>query len=186
MMCDEDLAAVLCLQIAKDAWERRQRIPYFFKVVDLSEFIQHTSNRDKDSLDWNRVRKRAVENGWLGILELALGTSAYWLGVTNPESEPPLRSKSPVSERLIEHLGLGVFSATDEVVDQGPSMWLELQRRWRQGLFFMRIRERHSDKLRYLANAVYHGVPEVLFGNHRNRSLAQEPGIKGKSGEVKA
>jgi hypothetical protein len=186
MMCDEDLAAVLCLQIAKDAWERRQRIPYFFKIVDLSEFIQRTSNRDEDPVDWSRVRTRAEDHGWLGIMELALGSVAYWLGVRIPESERILRRKSPVSEGLIENLGLGVFNATDEVIEQGPSIWLELQRRWRQGLFFMRIRERHSDKLRYLANAVYHGVPEVLLGNHRNRSLAQSPGIESKSGEVKA
>ena len=190
MMCDEDLAAVLCLQIAKDAWERRQRIPYFFKIVDLAEFIQHTSNRDKDSLDWdsldwNRVRKRAADHGWLGILELAIGSSAYWLGVSIPEKQEILRSKSPVSEGLIEQLGLGVFSDTDEVVARGPSMWLELQRRWRQGLFFMRIRERHSDKLRYLASAVYHGIPEVLLGNYRNRSLAQAARTENKSGEAK-
>ena len=119
-------------------------------------------------------------------MELALGSVAYWLGVRIPGSERILRRKSPVSEGLIENLGLGVFSATDEVIEQGPGMWLELQRRWRQGLFFMRIRERHSDTLRYLANAVYHGVPEVLLGNHRNRSLAQSPRIESKSGEVKA
>ena len=185
MMCDEDLCAVLCLQIAKDAWERRQRIPYFFKIVDLAEFIQHTSNRDKDPLDWNRVRKRAADHGWLGILELAIGSSAYWLGVRIPEEREILRSKSPVSEGLIEQLGLGVFSDTDEFGARGPSMWLELQRRWRQGLFFMRIRERHSDKLRYLASAVFHGIPEVLLGNSRNRSLAQGAGTENKSGQAK-
>lgn len=66
---------MLCLQLAKDAWERGQRIPYFFKVVDLAETMSTLK-----ALDWMKLRARAKQNGWLTILQLAVGVCQRWLG----------------------------------------------------------------------------------------------------------
>lgn len=172
-LCDEDLMAVLCLQIAKDAWERRQRIPYFFKAVDLAETLSTLK-----ALDWTKLRARAKENGWLTILQLAVGVCQRWLGVDDSLCQDVVGG--PMSKRiegLVSRLGEEVVcpAAYDVVtegqhsVKKGNSDW---GHRLRQGLFFMQIRERPADWMRYGRAVLYYGLPELVFGQPRNRSGA--------------
>ncbi len=168
-LCDEDLFTVLCLQIAKDAWERHQRIPYFFKVVDLAEAILVLKD-----LDWERLQVRAKKNGWLTILQLAVGTCRRWLGM---EASVCNRvAGAELSKRmlgLVSRLGEQVVcpSAYDVVLEgqdrrkKGSNDW---GHRLRQGVFFIQIRERPIDWVRYGTAVLYYGLPEFVFGRPNN------------------
>jgi hypothetical protein len=170
-LCDEDLLAVLCLQIAKDAWERRQRIPYFFKVIDLAEAMSTLK-----ALDWAKLRARAKENGWLTILQLAVGVCQQWLGcdesVCNSVVGVPMSQRMEV---LVRRLGEEVVCpAAYDVVSDGKTSRKKGSNHWahrlRQGLFFMQIRERPTDWMRYGRAVLYYGLPELVFGQQQSWS----------------
>jgi hypothetical protein len=169
-LCDEDLVAVLCLQIAKDAWERQQRFVYFFKVVDLAEALSVLTD-----LDWEKLQLRAKQNGWLTILRLAVGACETWLGVE--ESVCNTAAGIPMNRRLqkiVHRMGENVVSSsayngTSQRQHQGLASSMNWRHRVRQGLFFIQIRERPVDWVRYGAAVLYHGVPEFVLGEQRNR-----------------
>jgi hypothetical protein len=169
-LCDEDLVAVLCLQIAKDAWERQQRIPYFFKVVDLAETLSVLTD-----LDWKKLRDRAKENGWLTILQLAVGACETWLGVD--ESVCNNAAGVPMSRRLhgiVSRLGEKVvcpsaYMETAQGQHEREKSSTDWRHRVRQGIFFMQIRERPEDWVRYGTAVLVYGLPEFVLGQQRNR-----------------
>jgi len=161
---------VLCLQIAKDAWERRQRIPYFFKVVDLAEAILTLKE-----LDWTKLRARARENGWLTILQVAVGVCQQWLGVGDVVGDRVAGgSMSQRVQGLVKRLGEEVVcpSAYDAKTE-GQNIRNNRKNDWthrlRQGLFFMQIRERPVDWMRYGGAVLYYGLPELVFGQQKSR-----------------
>lgn len=169
-LCDTDLVTVLCLQIAKDAWERRQRIPYFFKVVDLAEAILTLKE-----LDWTKLRARARENGWLTILQVAVGVCQQWLGVGDVVGDQVAGgSMSQRVQGMVKRLGEEVVcpSAYDAKTE-GQNIKNNRKNDWthrlRQGLFFMQIRERPVDWMRYGGAVLYYGLPELVFGQQKSR-----------------
>lgn len=168
--CDEDLVAVLCLQIAKDAWERQQHIPYFFKVVDLAEALSVMKD-----MDWRSLRHRAKENGWLKILQLAVGACQRWLGLDEAYCKQVIGgSISKREQELVSRLGERVVCASaydlgSEEVNSRPKGKNDLGHRLRQGLFFMQIREDPFDWVRYGTAVLYYGLPEFLFGPQHSR-----------------
>lgn len=184
-LCDEDLVAVLCLQIAKDAWERQQQFVYFFKVVDLAETVSVLPD-----LDWEKLRCRAKQNGWLKILQLAIGACETWSGldasVCNNAAGGPMNGQL---QRIVRRMGEKVVCASAygenaQGQRQGKETAWGWRHRVRQGIFFMQIRERPVDWARYSAAVLYYGVPEFVLGHRRNHVGDRALPTREESGKV--
>ncbi len=153
---DADMLFILCLQLAKDCWERRQHLEYLSKAVDIAEFL-----RSVPPLDWERIRADAQRQGWLRVLRFGLGLAAGLLDAPLPPSLRDDLRRDPTAARLVADVCRRLFAAEDRTPFRLADAPFTLHHRYRQLRFYMAMRERPSDWLRHLAEIGRSGMPRM-------------------------
>jgi hypothetical protein len=133
----EDLLLVLCVNGAKDCWERLDR------VCDVAELLRH-----RPELDWQQVSLLAGSVGAMRMLLLGLELAATLLGTPLPSN----MAEAIERDTQVAELARGI--SDDLMAD--PSA--QPGSRSRQQLFQLRLRERRLDRVGYCLAHLRPGV----------------------------
>lgn len=153
----EDLILILCLQVAKDCWERRQHIEYLAKVVDIAELL-----RARADLDWRSVTEQARHLGLQRILHFGLVLAHTLLGAELPASVCSTMEADRRAVALADRVCRKLFGKEDLFVAKSQGQPLDIAFRRRQLLFYLGLRERRRDWLRHGFTIGQHGLPLLL------------------------
>ena len=144
----EDLLEILCVQVIKDCWERRQQLEHLSKVCDIAEHL-----RAQRHLDWARVFRSAQQQGVERIVHCALILARDLLGAEVP---PQVSSRLEADRRArncARRMCRSLFTETDRLSPLA-NPYLAVGLRLRQLAFYLSIRERFSDRVRHLGEIV--------------------------------
>jgi hypothetical protein len=155
--CAEDMLCILCLQLAKDCWERRQHLEYLSKAVDIAEFLRATPD-----LAWARVIDDARRSGWLRILRFALALAGDLLAAPHPVNVRADVQADATAVRLAEEVCSRLFTPEDMVGFKLASAPFTFSHRLRQLRFYVAMRERPIDWGRHAFEIGRSGVPRML------------------------
>jgi hypothetical protein len=139
----EDLLLMLCIQLAKDCWERRQRLVQLQKVCDIAEVVLRTPN-----LDWAALQGRAAEQGLSRVLDFALALATALLYVPLPPGLAARVEGDSAARSLAREVCAMPALAETTVPPEGNSL-LDVRLRARQLVFYLRLRERPRDQWLY-------------------------------------
>ena len=153
----EDMLFILCLQVAKDCWERRQHLEYLAKAVDIAEFL-----RASPAIDWPLVHAAAEREGWLRILHFGLALASDLLGASLPPRVQERVAADPTARRLATAVCRRLFQPEDQVVFKLAAAPFTLDHRSRQLRFYLAMRERPIDWVRHFVEIGRAGVPRML------------------------
>lgn len=165
--CAEDMLFILCLQLAKDCWERRQHLEYLSKAVDISEFLRATPD-----LQWSRVIRDARRSGWLRILHFSLALVADLLESPLPADVQADVQADATAVRLAADVCRRLFTPEDMVGFKLASAPFTFNHRFRQLRFYVAMRERPIDWGWHAFEIGRSGVPRMLsawFQSRRTR-----------------
>lgn len=126
----EDLLLILCINGARDFWERRERLA---QICDIAEVI-----RVHQDMDWNRVIEQASTLGSERILLLGLFLARDLLGCALPEKVLQRIHADPVVKSLAAQVCERLLGEAT-----GPPKLFE------GSLFYLKARERVQDKILY-------------------------------------
>ena len=155
--CAEDMLFILCLQLAKDCWERRQHLEYLSKAVDIAEFLRATPN-----LQWSRVIGDARRSGWLRILRFALALAGDLLSAPLPADVQADVQGDATAVRLAADVCSRLFTPEDMDGFKLASAPFTFNHRFRQLRFYVAMRERPIDWGRHAFEIGRSGVPRIL------------------------
>lgn len=135
----EDLLLILCVQVSRDCWDKREQLN---KICDIAELI-HV----RQTLNWERVMEQACTLGCRRMLFLGLCLASNLLGTVLPEAvwvkieaDSVVRSlASQVCDRLFQE----VYVAPN-VPKNYLGVFVE------RAIFNFRIRERLQDQFPYI------------------------------------
>lgn len=132
----EDLLLILCINIARDSWQDRERL---VQICDVAEVI-----RVYQEMNWEQIIKRASQLNSLRMLFLGLLLAHDLLGANLPEEV----LKRVQAEQIVKSLASLVCK------------WLFCQaenptRGREKKLFYFQVRERFQDRVPYLAHLVH-------------------------------
>ena len=142
--CDEDLLLILCIQIAKDCWERRLHIEHLLKVCDIAQLLRNSPN-----LQWHKVLERSRKQGSLRILYFGLFLANNLLDAPLPKEIEIMVKKDSTAVSLAHQVCSNLFSDIDRSFASEENSLLDLKFRWRQLLFYLKMRERPQDWWQY-------------------------------------
>lgn len=155
--CAEDMLFILCLQLAKDCWERRQHLEYLSKAVDLAEFIRATPD-----LRWPSVIDHARRRGWLRILRFALALVGDLLAASAPAGLHEDARADATAVRLAEDVCRRLFTPEDMAGFRLASAPFTFGHRYRQLRFYIALRERPIDWGRHAFEIGRSGLPRLM------------------------
>jgi Uncharacterised nucleotidyltransferase len=142
--CAEDLLEILCVQLMKDCWERRQQLEHLSKVCDIAEHL-----RAHPDLEWSRVLRSTQEKGLQRIVDCALFLARELLGAELPfEVANRIEADRP-ARRCARRMCRSLFTKTDSLSPLA-NPYLSVGLRFRQLAFYLGIRERQRDRVRHL------------------------------------
>ena len=144
----EDLLEILCVQVIKDCWERRQQLEHLSKVCDIAEHL-----RAQPRLEWGRVFRRARQQGLERIVHCGLVLALELLGAEVP---PDVRERIDADRRArncARRMCRSLFTGTDSLSPL-VNPYLSVGLRLRQLAFYLSIRERPRDRMRHLGEVV--------------------------------
>lgn len=138
--CTEDLLLILCLQVAKDCWERRQHLEHLAKVCDIAELLNNYPQ-----LNWSEVNQQAQEKGLQRALHFGLFLAKNLLNTEIPE----LILSQVLADKLAISLAYQVcsqlFGDIDRTFVDPKNSLFDWQFRLKQLLFYLKMRERPQD-----------------------------------------
>ena len=137
MFSPEDLLLVLSVHGTKHCWERLSWI------CDVAALIRRCPE-----LDWDLAARRAQELGAARILRLGLYLAHHLLEV----ELPPQAVKAITADRALQPLGQEVLRSLANIGLKEPGI---RERGW----FFLRTRERWSDRIRYVLRFAWTPTP---------------------------
>lgn len=141
----EDLLLILCIQVAKDSWERRQQLEHLSKVCDIAELI-----RVGERLDWCFIIHQAGELGVARILHFGLCLARELLGARIPQDVWTHVENDTMARPLAKQVCAALSKTAGE---QWPSTYhsrFAIRSRIKQLIFYLRIRERRADRLKHI------------------------------------
>lgn len=136
-LCDEDLLLVLCVNGAKDCWERLDR------VCDVAKLLQAAPH-----LDWDRAIDLAQQAGALRMMRLGLWLARDLLEVELPPAAERFARPDAGTVTLAGEVGARLFGAAAPLPESRSA----------RALFHLRLRERWRDRAQYCAAQLCPGV----------------------------
>ena len=155
--CSEDMLFILCLQAAKDCWERRQHLEYLSKAVDIAEFLRATPD-----IEWSRVKDDARRSGCLRILHFGLAVASDLLGAPLPPDVRADVQADATAVRLVADVCHRLFTPEDMTGFRLASAPFTFSHRFRQLRFYLSMRERPVDWGRHVFEIGRTGVPRLV------------------------
>ena len=140
----EDLLEILCVQVMKDCWERRQQLEHLSKVCDIAEHL-----RAQPGLDWARVFRSARQQGLQRIVHCALILARELLGAEVPPDVLARLDDDRRARSCARKMCRSLFTETDRLSPLA-NPYLSIGLRLRQLGFYLSIRERLRDRVRHL------------------------------------
>jgi hypothetical protein len=151
--CPEDLLLILCLQVAKDCWERRQHLEHLAKVCDIAELLNNYPQ-----LNWSEINQQAQEQGLQRTLHFGLFLAKNLLNAEIPE---PILSQV-LADKLAISLAYQVcsqlFGDIDRTFVDPKNPLFDWRFRLKQLLFYLKMRERPQDWLRHFVEIGRNGL----------------------------
>lgn len=133
----EDRLLVLCVQLAKDCWERFRRVEHVLKLLDIATLV-----RTHPDLDWEAIDARAQALGIRRVVRFALRLAADLFGTTLP---PVMQvEKDPALAKLVRSVSIPLFQEDTRTRWRGVVV-----ERAAQFLFYLRLRERPRERWTY-------------------------------------
>jgi hypothetical protein len=141
----EDMLLILCIQVAKDCWERRQHLEHLAKVCDIAALLAtHTQ------LNWETVIDEARRLGILRILYFGLFLAQDLLDAKLPDNLGELVQNNTVVRSLAEQVCCQLFGEIDGAFAPLTNSLWDWKLRRRQLVFYLRLRERLKDKIQHI------------------------------------
>jgi len=153
-LSDEDLLLLLTVQLAKDCWERQQKLVHLQKLADIARLIERIPESSLVLL-----QKRADTLGLSRIFNLGLLLSNEMLSNEALNGNVPASVAERARADRVRADGHTLKLARDVIslpelaetqLASEPNSLLDLRLRLHQMRFYMRLRERHLDKWQYL------------------------------------
>ena len=144
----EDLLLLLCIQLAKDCWERRQRLVQLQKVCDIAAVIRHSPD-----LEWDTLRQRTASQGLARAVHFSLALASGLLGTRLPEAIAAEVAADGVALSLARQVS-ALPELAESTVPPDRNSLLDVRLRLRQLVFYLRLRERLRDKWLYPVSVV--------------------------------
>lgn len=144
----EDLLLLLCIQLAKDCWERRQRLVQLQKVCDIAAVIMHSPG-----LEWDTLQQRAASQGLARTLHFSLALASGLLGARLPEVIAARVAADGIALALARQVSVLPELAETTLPPERNSL-LDVRLRLRQLVFYLRLRERLRDKWLYPVSVI--------------------------------
>ena len=144
----EDLLEILCLQVMKDCWERRQQLEHLSKVCDIAEHL-----RAQPQLEWSSVFRSAQQKGLQRVVHCGLILARELLGAELPPEALRRIEADQGARNCARRVCRSLFTETDRLSPLA-NPYLSLGLRFRQLAFYLGIRERHRDRVRHLGEIV--------------------------------
>ncbi|MEC4982481.1 MAG: nucleotidyltransferase family protein [Oscillatoria sp. PMC 1068.18] len=142
----EDLLLILCIQVAKDCWERRQHLEHLSKVCDVAELLRDTSD-----LDWGYIFNQAEVWDAKRIVYFGLGLAQKLLAASVPEKILTEIEADSQTQILLRQVCGQLFGEIDRAFASNDNSLLDVKLRLRQLQFYWILRDRPRYKLQYLA-----------------------------------
>lgn len=136
----EDLLLILCIQIAKDCWEREQQIEHLAKVCDIAKLLE-----THQQLDWEQIIQQAVAIGALRMLWFGLLLARNLFDATLPEEVSVKIQADSIAIHLVEQVCVSLFTDADDLSTPQKSLF-DIRFRLKQLIFYLKMRERLADK----------------------------------------
>ncbi|MEC4895523.1 MAG: nucleotidyltransferase family protein [Oscillatoria sp. PMC 1051.18] len=144
-LSSEDLLLILCLQIAKDCWERRQKLEHLAKVCDIAQLIYTCPN-----LNWSEVIAQAKSHNLTRIFHFGVFLAQELFAVNLPDSVRLDVEKDLVAVSLASQVCAELFGEKDtQKSPKTNSIW-DFSLRMRQLIFYFQIREGLLYKIKYV------------------------------------
>lgn len=153
---DENLLLILCIQIAKDCWERRQHIEHLSKVCDIAALVQQSPQ-----LDWNAVFTQARHSGIERIVHFGLRLAQGLLGAPLPAHIANKVEGDSAIARPVTQACQNLFGPLDDNFAQANDSYLDFALRSQQLRFYLDLRERPKDKFIHLKEIIK-TIPNAL------------------------
>ncbi len=154
----EDMLLILCLQVAKDCWERRQHLEYLSKVADIAALLNA-----RNDLDWIVITSQSRRKGLMRVLHFGLLLAAQLLEADLPAD---VRAEAEADARagaLVHQVCRRLFGESDRTVAKPQPANIDIRFRLRQLRFYLGIRERPRDWLAHFIEIARSCLPQ-LFG----------------------
>jgi hypothetical protein len=176
----EDLLEILCVQVMKDCWERRQQLEHVSKVCDIAEHL-----RAQPQLDWSRVFRSARHQGLERIVHCGIILARELLGAELPPEVVRRIEADHSARHCARRMCRSLFTAADDLSPlTNPHFAVGL--RFRQLAFYLGIRERQRDRLRHLGEIVkVYGFPRGgVASRHGRPTISSKDAKHGAHGQV--
>lgn len=140
----EDFLLILCLQVAKDCWERQQQLEHLSKVCDIAEHL-----RANPLLEWSQVMQRARQEGLERIFHCGLIMARELLGAELPQQVLSTIESDYKARRCTQKMCRSIFTDGD-TLSPLENPYFSMGLRFRQLWFYLGIRERYRDRIKHL------------------------------------
>jgi hypothetical protein len=140
----EDLLLILCIQVAKDCWERRQHLEHLAKVCDIAALLQ-----TYPTLNWATVMQQATSTGAIRIVNFGLYLAQGLLGAELPASIDEQVHNDGMAIALAQQVCAQLFGPIDQSFTGARNSYFDMGLRIRQLNFYLRMRERWQDKIEH-------------------------------------
>lgn len=143
----EDLLLILCVQVAKDCWERQEKLEQLAKVCDIAELL-----RTHQALDWGKIMEQASKLGSVRMLFLSLFLASDLLGAALPQEVLLKIQADSVAISLAAQVCNHLFQEADRPSAISKSPLFHFSFRIERFIFYLKMRERLQHKIRYISD----------------------------------
>ncbi len=175
----EDLLEILCVQVMKDCWERRQQLEHLSKVCDIAEHL-----RSQPHLEWARVFRSAQQQGLERMVHCALILARELLGAEVPPEVLGRLEADRRARTCARRMCRSLFTVNDRLSPL-TNPYLSIGMRFRQLAFYLGIRERLRDRMRHLGEIVKaYGSSRGVAISHDQPTFRSKDARHGAHGQV--
>ncbi|BAQ64654.1 hypothetical protein GM3709_1419 [Geminocystis sp. NIES-3709] len=140
----ENLLFILCIQIAKDCWERRQKIEYLAKVCDIAQLIYTYPN-----LDWSQVLAQGKNQDAQRIIHFGLFLAKDLFDISLPLPILQEVERDSVAISLAYQVCADLFSKEDHEPSPIKNSFWDVKLRIRQLVFYLKLRKSIKYRISY-------------------------------------